>query len=98
MTAQKQTDRPLARSSPTTAPATTAQASRKPWKKKTPVEVCLTRSTACATTCSKEKKNSSRQNDNCKSSKRPRRSSKPHSSLLTEFAHGQAPFLVAEPN
>jgi len=41
MTAQKQTDRPSARSSPTTAPATTAQASRKPWKKKTPVEVVL---------------------------------------------------------
>lgn len=41
MTAQKRTDQALARSSTATTAATTTQATRKPWKKKTPVEVVL---------------------------------------------------------
>jgi hypothetical protein len=41
MTAQRQTEHSSGRSSPATTPAATTQASRKPWKKKTPVEVVL---------------------------------------------------------
>lgn len=41
MTAQKQSDHGPARSSTATAAVTTTQAGRKPWKKKTPVEVML---------------------------------------------------------
>jgi hypothetical protein len=42
MTAQKKTDQAPPRSTPpTTEVATAAQATRKPWKKKTPVEVVL---------------------------------------------------------
>jgi hypothetical protein len=40
MTAQKATDQAASRSSTATA-ATTTQAARKPWKKKTPVEIML---------------------------------------------------------
>jgi len=39
--AQKSTDAGAARSSTATKAVTTAQAQRKPWKKKTPVEVVL---------------------------------------------------------
>ena len=41
MTAQKQPDHGLPRSSPATTSVTTTQSGRKPWKKKTPVEVML---------------------------------------------------------
>jgi len=41
MTAQKQSDRTSARSSTATPPETATQTTRKPWKKKTPVEVVL---------------------------------------------------------
>jgi predicted patatin/cPLA2 family phospholipase len=41
MTAQKRTDQAPARSSTATTTVTTTQATRKPWKKKTPVEVVL---------------------------------------------------------
>ena len=41
MTAQKHADRAPARSSTATTAAPTTQATRKPWKKKTPVEVVL---------------------------------------------------------
>jgi hypothetical protein len=41
MTAQKQTDQGSSRSSTATTVAPTTQATRKPWKKKTPVEVVL---------------------------------------------------------
>jgi predicted patatin/cPLA2 family phospholipase len=41
MTAQKHTDQGASRSSVPTAAVTTNQATRKPWKKKTPVEVVL---------------------------------------------------------
>ena len=41
MTAQKHTDQASPRSSTATTPAITTQATRKPWKKKTPVEVVL---------------------------------------------------------
>jgi hypothetical protein len=41
MTAQKRADQAPARSSTETTTATTTQAPRKPWKKKTPVEVVL---------------------------------------------------------
>jgi hypothetical protein len=41
MTAQKRADQTPARSSTATAEVTTNQSTRKPWKKKTPVEVVL---------------------------------------------------------
>jgi hypothetical protein len=41
MTAQKQSDQGSSRSSTATTAATTTQAARKPWKKKTPVEIML---------------------------------------------------------
>ena len=41
MTPQKRTDQVPARSSTATTAVTTTQATRKPWKKKTPVEVVL---------------------------------------------------------
>ncbi len=41
MTAQKRTDQAPARSSTGTTAVTTTQPTRKPWKKKTPVEVVL---------------------------------------------------------
>ena len=41
MTAQKRADQAPARPSTATTAATTTQATRKPWKKKTPVEVVL---------------------------------------------------------
>jgi uncharacterized membrane protein YjjP (DUF1212 family) len=41
MTAQKHADQASPRSSTATAAVTTTQATRKPWKKKTPVEVVL---------------------------------------------------------
>jgi len=41
MTAQKRADQALARSSTATTTASTTQTTRKPWKKKTPVEVVL---------------------------------------------------------
>jgi hypothetical protein len=41
MTAQKHADQAPARSSTATTATTTTQATRKPWKKKTPVEVVL---------------------------------------------------------
>jgi predicted patatin/cPLA2 family phospholipase len=41
MTAQKHTDPAAARSSTATTVVTTTQVTRKPWKKKTPVEVVL---------------------------------------------------------
>jgi hypothetical protein len=41
MTAQKHTDHASPRSSTATTAVTTTQATRKPWKKKTPVEVVL---------------------------------------------------------
>ena len=41
MTAQKTTDAGPARSSTATTAVTTTQAARKPWKKKTPVEIML---------------------------------------------------------
>jgi predicted patatin/cPLA2 family phospholipase len=41
MTAQKATDAGSARSSTATTAVTTTQSQRKPWKKKTPVEVVL---------------------------------------------------------
>jgi hypothetical protein len=41
MTAQKRTDQGLPRSSTATTAVTTSQTARKPWKKKTPVEVVL---------------------------------------------------------
>jgi hypothetical protein len=41
MTAQKRTDQGSSRSSTATTAVTTAQATRKPWKNKTPVEVVL---------------------------------------------------------
>jgi hypothetical protein len=41
MTPQKRTDHALPRSSTATTEVTTTQATRKPWKKKTPVEVVL---------------------------------------------------------
>jgi uncharacterized membrane protein YjjP (DUF1212 family) len=41
MTAQKHTDRALSRSSTAATEVTTTQSTRKPWKKKTPVEVVL---------------------------------------------------------
>jgi hypothetical protein len=41
MTAQKRTDQASPRSSIATTAVTTTQATRKPWKKKTPVEVVL---------------------------------------------------------
>jgi len=41
MTAQKRADLAPARSSTATTAETTSQAMRKPWKKKTPVEVVL---------------------------------------------------------
>lgn len=41
MTAQNQADQGLSRSTTATTAATTAQAGRKPWKKKTPVEIML---------------------------------------------------------
>jgi hypothetical protein len=41
MTAQKQSDRSSSRSSAATAAETATPAGRKPWKKKTPVEVVL---------------------------------------------------------
>jgi hypothetical protein len=41
MTPQKRADQVPSRSSTATTAATTTQATRKPWKKKTPVEVVL---------------------------------------------------------
>jgi hypothetical protein len=41
MTAQKHADQGSSRSSTATTAVTTTQATRKPWKKKTPVEVVL---------------------------------------------------------
>lgn len=41
MKAQKRTDQVPARSSTVTTAATTTETTRKPWKKKTPVEVVL---------------------------------------------------------
>jgi uncharacterized membrane protein YjjP (DUF1212 family) len=41
MTAQKRTDQVPTRSSTATTAAATTQTTRKPWKKKTPVEVVL---------------------------------------------------------
>jgi uncharacterized membrane protein YjjP (DUF1212 family) len=41
MTAQKRADQASSRSSTATTAVTTTQATRKPWKKKTPVEVVL---------------------------------------------------------
>ena len=41
MTAQKHTDQASPRSSTVTAAVTTTQGTRKPWKKKTPVDVVL---------------------------------------------------------
>jgi hypothetical protein len=41
MTAQKTADHGSSRSSTASAAATTTQAARKPWKKKTPVEIML---------------------------------------------------------
>ena len=41
MTAQKSSDQGSSRSSTATTAVTTAQAGRKPWKKKTPVEIML---------------------------------------------------------
>jgi hypothetical protein len=41
MTAQKRADQASSRSSTATTAVTTPQATRKPWKKKTPVEVVL---------------------------------------------------------
>jgi uncharacterized membrane protein YjjP (DUF1212 family) len=41
MTAQKRADLASSRSSTATTEVTTTQATRKPWKKKTPVEVVL---------------------------------------------------------
>ena len=41
MTAQKQPDHGSSRSSTATTAVTTTQSGRKPWKKKTPVEVML---------------------------------------------------------
>ena len=41
MTAQKHADQASSRSSTATTAVTTTQAQRKPWKKKTPVEVVL---------------------------------------------------------
>lgn len=41
MTAQKHSDQAPARSSTATTPVTATQATRKPWKKKTPVDVVL---------------------------------------------------------
>jgi len=41
MTAQKQSDHGSSRSSTATTAVTTTQSGRKPWKKKTPVEVML---------------------------------------------------------
>jgi hypothetical protein len=41
MTAQKHADQAPSRSSTATTAVTTPQAARKPWKKKTPVEVML---------------------------------------------------------
>jgi septal ring factor EnvC (AmiA/AmiB activator) len=41
MTAQKHTDQAPARSSTATTAATATQVTRKPWKKKTPVEIML---------------------------------------------------------
>jgi hypothetical protein len=41
MTAQKHADQGSSRSSTATTSVTTAQTGRKPWKKKTPVEVVL---------------------------------------------------------
>jgi uncharacterized membrane protein YjjP (DUF1212 family) len=41
MTAQKRSDQASSRSSTATTAVTTTQATRKPWKKKTPVEVVL---------------------------------------------------------
>jgi uncharacterized membrane protein YjjP (DUF1212 family) len=41
MTAQKRADQGSSRSSTATTAVTTTQATRKPWKKKTPVEVVL---------------------------------------------------------
>jgi hypothetical protein len=41
MTAQKQRDQGSSRSSTATNATTTTEATRKPWKKKTPVEVVL---------------------------------------------------------
>jgi hypothetical protein len=41
MTAQKQADQGSSRSSTATSATTTTQAARKPWKKKTPVEIML---------------------------------------------------------
>jgi uncharacterized membrane protein YjjP (DUF1212 family) len=41
MTAQKRADQVPARSSTASTAVTTTQATRKPWKKKTPVEVVL---------------------------------------------------------
>ena len=41
MTAQKHADQASSRSSTATTAVTTTQATRKPWKKKTPVEVVL---------------------------------------------------------
>ncbi len=41
MTAQKATDRESSRSSTATTAVTTSTTARKPWKKKTPVEIML---------------------------------------------------------
>jgi hypothetical protein len=41
MTAQKHADQGLSRSSTATTAVPTTQATRKPWKKKTPVEIML---------------------------------------------------------
>jgi hypothetical protein len=41
MTAQKHADQGMSRSTTATTAVTTTQAGRKPWKKKTPVEIML---------------------------------------------------------